>query len=244
MEDIQTKLQVYEPILEDLMKRLYVLTIFFVVVFLASFFCSTWVIRFFTTYFDFAGVVYAATSPYQLLDLVMSISMFLAMTCTIPVFLYQLYAFVCTGLRRGERKMFLFIIPLGIALFAAGFAYSFFISYLTMQTIADINTSLGVQNLWDIDMFLSQIISTSTLLGFIFEFPIVLTVLVKTGLMTVTMLQENRRVVVFSICACTALLPPTDGLSLIAMLVPLIALYEATILYNKVEQVSTETLLN
>lgn len=236
MEDIQRSLKEYAPILDDLMRRLYVLTVYFVVVFFFGFLSSTTVIRFFTSYFDFNGVVYATTSPYQLLDLVMSISMFLAMVLTIPVFLYQVYAFVSTGLHRRERRAFLFVIPLGIALFAIGFAYSFLISYFTMQTIADINASLGVQNLWDINIFLSQIIATSTFLGFIFEFPIVLTALVKTRLMKATHLVENRRVVIFAICVCTALLPPTDGLSLVAMLVPLIALYEATILYNRVER--------
>ncbi len=244
MDDIQKKLHEYSPYLEDLLKRVYFLTIFFVGAFIVSLVLSTPMIRFFTHVFDFSGVVLATTSPFQLLDLAMSISMFSATVLTIPVFLYNLYAFIGSGLREGEKNAFFLVLPLGLGLFAFGFAYSFYVSYFAMQAIANINTGLGVQNLWDITTFLSQIISTSALLGVVFEFPIIVTLLVKTEVITASFLKEKRRMVIFGLCAFTALLPPTDGISLLLMVLPLIVLYEATIIYNSLLHKAEDTIIN
>ncbi len=73
---------------------------------------------------------------------------------------------------------------------------------------------------------------TAALLGFVFEFPLLLTLFIKLGVIRVEALKNKRRIAYFLICCLTALLPPTDGLSLIAMALPLVLLYEATILLN------------
>jgi sec-independent protein translocase protein TatC len=77
-----------------------------------------------------------------------------------------------------------------------------------------------------------QIFITSSFLGLFFEFPIVVTFLIKINILKVKMLKDKRRIAYFSIFALTALLPPTDGISLIAIALPLILLYEVTILFN------------
>jgi sec-independent protein translocase protein TatC len=81
-------------------------------------------------------------------------------------------------------------------------------------------------------MFLSQIISTAILLGILFQFPIVFTFVIRLGVVDVNFLKEKRRFSVLIIFIFTSLLPPTDGLSLIAMALPLILLYELTIYAN------------
>jgi sec-independent protein translocase protein TatC len=73
---------------------------------------------------------------------------------------------------------------------------------------------------------------TASFLGLFFEFPIAVTLLLKMKIIKVKMLKEKRRLAYFLICALTALLPPTDGISLIAISLPLILLYEVTILFN------------
>lgn len=104
--------------------------------------------------------------------------------------------------------------------------------YYALIVLAEINTYIGIQNIWDIGMFLSQIILTSTLLGCLFQFPIVFTIILKIGLFDIDFLKKKRRLAVLIIFIFTTLLPPTDGLSLVAMALPLILLYEITILVN------------
>ena len=79
---------------------------------------------------------------------------------------------------------------------------------------------------------MSQIIITATLLGVLFQFPIVVSYLIRMGLLDVAVLRSKRKIAVFIIFIFATLLPPTDGLSLIAMVLPLTLLYELTILAN------------
>lgn len=233
MDELRKKIKEYSPYFTDLFRRIYFLAIFFVITFVAGFLLSAPIIKFLARIFDFKDVVLAATSPFQLVNLAMNAGIFFAVIFSVPVFLYHFYAFIGAGLRKGEKKIFFFLTPLSIFLFLLGFAYSFSILYFTMQTLANINVSLGIKNLWDIGTFISQIISTSALLGIIFEFPIVMTLLVKSGVVNVDFLKKKRRFAVFGLFVLTSLLPPTDGISLLMMVAPLIIMYEVTIIYNR-----------
>lgn len=233
MDEFRKKIKEYTPYFEDLFRRIYFLTISFIIFFVVGFLLAAPIIKFLTHFFNFKDVVLTTTSPFQLVNLAMDIGFFVASVFCVPLFVYNLYAFVGDGLRKKEKKAFLFLLPLSMFLFLFGFAYCFFILYFTMQVLANVNISLGVKNLWDIGMFLSKIISTSALLGLIFEFPIVMTFLIKIGFVTVDFLKRKRRYAIFVMLVLTSLLPPTDGISLLMMVLPLILMYEMTILYNR-----------
>jgi sec-independent protein translocase protein TatC len=232
MDEFEEKLKEYSPYLEDLFRRIYIITIAFIGFFVIGFFLAGPIIKLLTSFFDFKDVTLATTSPFQFVGLAMDAGLFFAMIFCIPLCVYHLYKFTGAGLRKKERAMILLILPLSLILFLLGFAYCFSILYFTMQTLATINVGFGFTNLWDISMFLSQIISTSVLLGLLFEFPILMTVLVKFEMFNVNFLKEKRRHVFFVMFILTSLLPPTDGISLLLMVLPLIVMYEATIIYN------------
>jgi sec-independent protein translocase protein TatC len=105
--------------------------------------------------------------------------------------------------------------------------------YYAMQLLANVNFGLGIANMWNIATFLSQIVSTAALLGLLFQFPIVLTFLIKFNILNVKSLRSKRSHAVLGMFVFASLLPPTDGLSLILMVLPLILMYEITILYNR-----------
>lgn len=104
--------------------------------------------------------------------------------------------------------------------------------YYALMILAEINIQVGIKNIWDVGMFLSQIILTSALLGALFQFPLLMTLLVRFGLLNIALLKEKRRISYFIIVVFVTLLPPTDGLSLLAMALPLVFLYEVTIFVN------------
>ena len=99
--------------------------------------------------------------------------------------------------------------------------------------IAQVNTSLGLKNMWDAGMFISELTLTATLLGVLFQFPLVMTGLIKMGILDKQFLKNNRRGAYAIITIIVALLPPTDGISLIVMTIPLVNLYEISILWNR-----------
>ncbi len=222
----------FTPYLDDIRNRLYRLAILFTIIFIAGFFLTKSILKFTLSFFNINNVVIATTSPFQFADLSINIGLFLAFVICCPILEYNIYMFLRPALTGKERMIFLSLIPLTIVLFVIGFLYGFFIMYYALVLLAQINDFIGIQNIWDIGMFLSQIVSTSTLLGVLFQFPIIFTFIIRSGLISVESLREKRRISVLIIFIFTSLLPPTDGLSLIAMALPLILLYEFTIYAN------------
>lgn len=232
MDELNEKIKQYSPYLADLFRRVYLITFSFVGLFLVGFFLSGPIIKLITQFFNFEDVVLTSTSPFQIVDLAMNIGLTFASLLITPLLIYNFYAFIGSGLRPIEKKFFFLLLPFCFSLFLFGFIYSFGILYFTMQTLANINIGLGIKNLWDISTFLAQIISTSALLGLLFEFPILMTILLKFNLFNVSLLKDKRRYVYFGMFIFVSLLPPTDGISLLLMTLPLIVMYEATIIYN------------
>jgi len=225
-------LNTFLPYLEDLRRRLYWSTIIFCIVFVGGFFSSAFVLKHFVAFFNIPGVLIATTSPFQFADLAVDIGFFFAILVTLPLSIFHIYSFTYTALTQKEKVWFFFSVPMSLVLFGVGFLYGFMILYYSFDFLAQINESLGIKNIWDIGTFLSQIFITSSLLGLIFQFPLLLTAAIKLQFIGVSLLKRKRKVALFIIFIIVSLLPPTDGLSLLAMALPLIGLYEATILIN------------
>lgn len=225
-------LETFLPYLEDLRRRIYWSTIIFTFVFIVGFFSSAFILKEFISFFNIQNVLIATTSPFQFADLAVDIGFFFAIIITLPLIIFHLYSFLKPALTPKEKAWFTLSIPLSLLLFIMGFMYGVLILYYSFELLATLNESLGIRNIWDIGSFLSQIFITSSLLGIIFQFPLILSVCIKLQFIDTTLLKEKRRLALFIIFIIVSLLPPTDGLSLIAMALPLIILYEGTILIN------------
>lgn len=232
METFKNFIQKFAPYLEDIRRRVYFLAVFFVVTFIGGFLSTRWILKGIIQVFDLENVIIATTSPFQFANLSVNIGLSIALLLTSPLVVYHIFAFLRPAMSKKEQFSFVVLIPLTVLLFVLGFVYGFFILYFALFTLAKINESIGIQNIWDVGSFLSEIIVTATFLGVLFEFPIVCTYILRLGLIDVDFLRKKRRVAVFVMFIASTLLPPTDGLSLIAMVLPLMLLYEITILVN------------
>lgn len=232
MGDTDAFFDQYGAYLEEARRRLYRIAIVFAAAFVLGLFSTAALLPLFVRLFAVPSVTIVATSPFQLLELAMSAGFFSAIVITLPFAFQQAYAFARKALLPRERSAILWLIPLSIFLFAAGFSYGFAVMYYAIFAIAQVNTGFGITNLWNVSQFISQILITAALLGVIFQFPLILSGLIHIRAVSAGMLRRNRRVAWAAICIFTALLPPTDGLSFIVMSLPLVALYELTILAN------------
>lgn len=224
--------QNYLGYLEEIRKKLHRLVIFFVASFVVGFFLAGPILSFLIKIMKINNVTIVTTAPFQFIDLAMNVGLSLAVLACLPLIVYQFYDFLRDGLKPREKRLFFLLLPLGCLLFITGFVYGFVVLYYALDVIASLNSSLGIANLWDINRFLSQIIFTSALLGIIFEFPIVLSFLIRLGVFDQGFLKEKRRHAYVAIVILVSLLPPTDGLSLIVMSAPLILIYELTVAFN------------
>jgi len=218
--------------LEDLRHRLYRVVILFAIFFLVGFLSTGMILKKLLAIIHLGQVTITTSSPFQFADLAMDFGFFLAIIVCVPYIIYSFYIFIVPALTKNEKIKLLKSVPFSIGLFIIGFSYGFFILYYTLDLLASINISLGIANFWNISQFLSEIFITSALLGLVFEFPIFLTLLIKLRIITLQTLKNNRRIAYFMIFVLVSLLPPTDGLSLIAMASPLVLLYEVTVLLN------------
>ena len=220
----------YGPYIDDLWSRMYRLAFLFMALFVLGFLQATWLMKHFISLFALSNVTVTVTSPFQFLDLAVDVGLFVAFVFCTPVAIWNFYAFLRPAVSRSEFFTLLRTLPVSLGLFFLGFAYGFFALYWGLRGIAEINIAVGLKNFWDIGIFISQLFMTATLLGILFQFPIVMYILVKLGIVKYRFLKQKRRVVYAGIIIIVSLLPPTDGLSLIIMSVPLALMYEIVLL--------------
>ncbi len=232
MEEFKENIEKFLPYFEDLLRRFYKGIILFVVFFVLGFLSAAPIVKRLLEFTKVEGVTIASSSPFNFVNIAMDVGFFLAIIVFVPYIIYSFYAFIVPALTRSEKIKLLKSIPLSIALFIIGFSYGFFTLSFSLELLASINIGLGIANFWNIGQFLAQVFITAALLGLVFEFPLVLTLLIRLGIITSQTLKDKRRIAYFLLILMCALLPPTDGISLIAMSLPLVLLYEVTIWFN------------
>lgn len=219
----------FEPYLEDARRRMVFITVFFVLLFVTGFLLAPTLIAYLLSHVQIPSVQYIAASPFQVISMSIDVGFAIAVAGTFPLIVAEVYEFVSPALRIRERVLLVEYLTISVLLFLTGFLYGSVSMYYAIQLVAGFNTGLGLQNLWAIAPFFSQILLTSALLGVLFQFPVILALLVRLGIATGEVLRGQRRIVIALVFLLVALLPPTDGLSLIVMSAPLIILYELTV---------------
>lgn len=233
MNKLEKTLAIYGVYLEDLRRRILSLTKIFVIVFLLGFFTTSPAIKIMIRYVNIDEITITTTSPFQLINLAMSIGFSFACAVMVPIAIFHLYSFLKEGLLEKERKIFFLSLPVSLALFSLGFSYSAGMLYYSVKLVAKINAGLGISNFWSISSFISEIVVTSSLLGLLFVLPLFVTFFIRVGWLTTDFLKSKRRHAIAIIFIIVSLLPPTDGVSLILMSLPLILIFELTIFFNR-----------
>ena len=147
-----------------------------------------------------------------------------------PVILYQFWMFVAPGLYKKEKHLLIPIVVLSSFFFIGGaffgyfivfpFGFKFFLGFAT-ETI---------QPLPSMREYLSFSIKLLLAFGLVFELPLVITFLARLGLVSVDFLKKNRKYALLLFFAGSAVLTPPDVVTQIMMALPLMVLYEISIL--------------
>ena len=152
---------------------------------------------------------------------------------TAPVWLYQLGAFITPALHRREKKYAAAFLAAGLVLFSIGCVFA----YLTVSRGLDFLLSVGggeVVTLLSIQSYLSFVTLMLLAFGVAFLFPVVITFLNLTGILSTDRMRSSRRAMFFGIFAASALITPSqDPFTFMAMAIPLCFLYEGCILIGR-----------
>lgn len=223
----------YASYLEDIRRRIILCAVLFATAFGAGFMTSPVLIHTLVDILTIRGVQYVVTSPFDVLSLSVSMGFFLGIASVFPLVLVELYEFLRPALTGPEHRLMLRYSLASLVLFLVGFGYGLVLMYSAGWAVALFNDSLGLVNLWNLQGFVSLMLLTSVLLGLLFQMPLIVSALIEFGIVSREFFVQKRRIVIASTVVIVALLPPTDGLSLVVMAVPLIGLYELTLAFSR-----------
>jgi sec-independent protein translocase protein TatC len=230
--EVQAAIDRYLPYLEDIRKKiLIVVSVFLATTLIAGFNYQT-LIKFALKGFNLEGINMVLTSPNQIIELGVTTGMFCGLLVAAPLLVYFLLSFLKPALSPAEYKLIISLIPASFFLFILGFGFGIWVMRFVVGLFAQTAVGLDMSNLWDIGMFFNQILVSGLLLGFLFQFPVILTILIRLHLLRRQVLVNQRVYVYAGILIIAAVLPPTDIFSLLFLTIPLFLLFEITLLLN------------
>jgi sec-independent protein translocase protein TatC len=172
------------------------------------------------------GASLIATSVISPFMTPFKLAFFVALFLAMPFVLYQVWAFVAPGLYRHEKKFAFPLLVSSIFLFYVGIAFAYFVVFPVMFQFFANTTPEGVTMMTDIASYMDFVLTMFLCFGLAFEVPVVVVLLVLTGLVKVEKLAEIRGYVLIGIFVVAALLTPPDAISQTIMAVPMYLLYE------------------
>jgi sec-independent protein translocase protein TatC len=173
----------------------------------------------------------------------MKLSLFAGGVLAFPVIAGQIWMFIAPALYKNEKRAFLPYLVATPVLFLTGaaFVYYFVIPvawkfFASFQSLTPQNNGLPIQLEARVGEYLSLIMTLIFAFGFCFQMPVLLTLLARVVLVTSKSLADKRRYAIVGIFTLAAILTPPDVLSQVMLAVPLMALYEISVLLVKMSE--------
>ncbi len=172
-------------------------------------------------------ITFGVTEPFTT---TLTVAAYGAIVLSLPVILYQLYAYVLPAFSGAERRVALPIMLLAPVLFLAGVAFAYFVVMpAAVKFLLNFNDSQFNVQVRARDYY--SFFSTTMLAGgIVFQLPLAILAVTRLGIVSIEQLSANRRYAYLLIAIVAAALPGIDPISMLIEMVPLLALYELSIL--------------
>lgn len=156
-----------------------------------------------------------------------------AFMLALPYVLYQAWAFVAPGLYEHEKKLALPIVVASTALFFAGMAFCYFFVFGRVFAFINNFAPKSITPAPDIEAYLSFVMTMFLAFGVTFEIPIIVVILVRAGVVSVAKLIDIRPYVALGCSVAAAIVTPPDVVSMLALFLPMLLLYEVGIFFAR-----------
>jgi sec-independent protein translocase protein TatC len=172
-------------------------------------------------------ITFGITEPFTT---TITVAVYGAIVLCLPVFLHQLYAYVLPAFSGTERRVVLPILLMFPLLFLAGLAFAYFVvmpaavNFLLNFNDSQFNVQVRARD------YYSFFSTTMIACGLIFQLPLAILAVTRLGIVKVEQLSANRRYAYLAIAVVAAALPGVDPISMLIEMVPLLVLYELSIL--------------
>ena len=246
MNDEKTKQGSFIEHLTELRSRLIKSFVYLFICFIACYFFAEDIYRFLVEPYaeavknDSTNRRLIFTALHETFITYLKVAFFAAMFVTSPIILTQIWKFIAPGLYKNEKRALLPYLIATPTLFLLGgmlvyylvmpLAIKFFLSFETTAQVS----SLPIQLEAKVNEYLSLIMRLIFAFGISFQLPVLLSLLARVGFVDSKFLKSRRKYVVVIIFAVAALLTPPDPITQIGLGIPLLILYELSILSVKI----------
>ena len=172
-------------------------------------------------------ITFGVTEPFTT---TVTVATYGALILSLPILLYQLYAYILPAFSDRERRVVLPVLLAAPLLFLAGIAFAYFVvmpaavKFLLSFNDGQFNIQVRARDYYS---FFSMTMLAG---GVVFQMPLVILAVTRLGIVSVAQLSANRRYAYLGIALLAAALPGVDPISMLIEMVPLLALYELSIL--------------
>jgi sec-independent protein translocase protein TatC len=220
--------------LAELRKRLILVACWFFVTMCAGLYLSPKILQYIKSSNVSTEVEWNVFSFTDGLFIYLRCAFLFAFLFTLPLLLYQTWAFVRPGLTEKEAKGTLAYVPASFALFLAGVSFSYFLVFpMMMRFMMQMNHTVGAVETYGIDKYFVFLFSVVFPLGVAFEMPIVMLFLTRLGVLTPERLTVTRKYAYVGLAVVGSCISPPDFVSHLSVTVPLIVLFELSALLSR-----------
>jgi sec-independent protein translocase protein TatC len=176
-------------------------------------------------------ITFGVTEPFTT---TLTVSAYGALILALPVVLFQAYAFILPAFSKHQQRAIVPLLLLIPALFVAGIAFGYFVvlpaatGFLLNFNDAQFNIQVRASE------YYSFFATTLLACGVVFQVPVGILSVTRLGIVTVDQLKQNRRYAYLACSIAAAALPGVDPVSMIVETVPLILLYELSIVLARI----------
>jgi sec-independent protein translocase protein TatC len=172
-------------------------------------------------------LTFGVTEPFTT---TLTVAVYGALILSLPILLYQAYAYVLPAFSASERRVILPILLMAPVLFLAGVAFAYFIvmpaavTFLLNFNDSQFNVQVRARDYYG---FFAMTLLAG---GVVFQLPLAILAVTRLGIVSVAQLTANRRYAYLAIAVLAAMLPGIDPVTMLIEMVPLLILYELSIL--------------
>lgn len=217
--------------LDELRKRIMIILGAFIVFFIASFIfvkdIYDWIVKDLDMQLTVLG-------PMDIIYVYLMLAGVVALALTVPVIILQIWLFVRPALTDRERKLTLGYIPASLILFLAGLSFGYFI---VLPLVLNFLFGLGgdmFTMMFTTDKYFQFVLRMTIPFSILFEMPLVVMFLTSLGIVTPKAMAKNRKYAFFFIVVISVLISPPDFISDVLVIIPLLFLYEVSIVLSKI----------
>lgn len=219
--------------LRELRNRLLACLVCLIIAFLVGLHFAPELVDFLTGLGKVYGYSYVYIAPQELLMEYFSVALVAGLCITLPLILYNIWAFVQPGLKKNENLLFLSAMFFGLMCFIIGiiFAYKIMLPFM-LYFLIDISKGSGITASISVHNYLAFLLTIFMIFGIVFELPVVSVLLTQMGLLKVRWMKQGRRFIIVLIFFVAAVITPPDIVSQIMVAIPMIGLYELSIIIS------------